>query len=117
MMRMVVALALVFLMGCTSRSPNETVLAPSRSVAIERLLPTPGFHLHVTQDGTFLIDGRTSTIPSLENAIQASFNMVDSASISILLSLQEEASVPADIRRLISAPGIDVYSLRQVEVE
>lgn len=92
-------------------------LAPSRSVALERLLPTPGFHLHVMKEGAFLIDGRKSNIPLLKNAMQSSFNMVDSASISILLSLEENARVPSDIRRLIVAPGIAVYPVRQVEVK
>ncbi len=85
--------------------------------ALERLLPTPGFHLHVMKDGTFMIDGRQGNIPVLKNAIQSSLNMVDSASISILLSLEEGAGIPSDIRRLIVAPGIAVYSVKRIDVE
>lgn len=85
--------------------------------ALERLLPTPGFHLHVMKDGTFLIDGRKGNIPSLKNAIQTSLNKVDSVSISILLSREEDAGIPSDMRRLIVAPGIAVYSVKQTEVE
>ncbi len=80
--------------------------------AIARLLPTPGFHLHLRRDGGLVINGAPADRRALTGAIAASFDLVDSTHISVLVTRDGGVRIPAETRKLLEQPGVVLYTVQ-----
>ena len=81
---------------------------------VAKMLPTPGFHLHVTKSG-FEINGVKGDIETLKKRIRSNLDRVDSVRISVLVTKDQDAAVPENVWRIIDQPSIDLYGVRLLE--
>jgi hypothetical protein len=83
--------------------------AESPVVRLDRLLPGPGFHFHVSKDG-FEIDGKPATVADLKRAIEKAGAQAGFARIQVLSTASSgEYDVPPEVTALLHSPSIRLH--------
>ncbi len=92
--------------------PRIPRVSPATPAVARWQKTTPGYHLHLGADGGIYIDGTPADLPRLRRRTQDALNMVDSVTISVLLTFERD---PADdggfaaVFAEIFAPAIQIY--------